>query len=398
MKKGLYWGFIVFSAFMLIGGISIIIENGLGVVDLLLLIFFISIIIFCLFKLNKHKKQKHQLEDNNSNLNNFQVENDKLKKQLDSIKKELDDKNNSLEIEKSKLRNADNTESKLYEFRNENNNLKKELNDVKKELKKKSKDLENEKSKQPKVIVEEKIVETESKKMQKNIDMLNMKLKLKEDYIQELEENQIINKSQNQEISEEVITSKIAENTIHEKPLDLSYTKIKKLTKDFVVLDFETTGLKYDINEIIQYGIVEFKDGIIVNEHTQYFKPDKPVGKTVMRKTGITNEFLENKPKLSIYHLKELLSYIEQKTIVAHNAPFDMKFLLKNLHDFNINHEKFRVFDTLTSSRKLINETPNHKLETLKNYFELDEGDSHQALNDARTTGKLALLLLSRMD
>ncbi|SUM33713.1 Uncharacterised protein [Staphylococcus gallinarum] len=48
--------------------------------------------------------------------------------------------------------------------------------------------------------------------MQKNIDMLNMKLKLKEDYIQELEENQIINKSQNQEISEEVITSKIAEN------------------------------------------------------------------------------------------------------------------------------------------------------------------------------------------
>ncbi|SUM33712.1 SAP domain-containing protein [Staphylococcus gallinarum] len=87
MKKGLYWGFIVFSAFMLIGGISIIIENGLGVVDLLLLIFFISIIIFCLFKLNKHKKQKHQLEDNNSNLNNFQVENDKLKKQLDSIKK-----------------------------------------------------------------------------------------------------------------------------------------------------------------------------------------------------------------------------------------------------------------------------------------------------------------------
>ncbi|SUM33714.1 DNA polymerase III polC-type [Staphylococcus gallinarum] len=71
-------------------------------------------------------------------------------------------------------------------------------------------------------------------------------------------------------------------------------------------LILKQTGLKYDINEIIQYGIVEFKDGIIVNEHTQYFKPDKPVGKTVMRKTGITNEFLENKPKLSIYHLKEL--------------------------------------------------------------------------------------------
>ncbi|MCG2351251.1 hypothetical protein ACKI6N_05645 [Staphylococcus epidermidis] len=46
----------------------------------------------------------------------------------------------------------------------------------------------------------------------------------------------------------------------------------------------------------------------------------------------------------------------------------------------------------------LIHETPNHKLPTLKAYFNLDDGSSHDAINDARATGKLALLLLERMD
>lgn len=46
----------------------------------------------------------------------------------------------------------------------------------------------------------------------------------------------------------------------------------------------------------------------------------------------------------------------------------------------------------------MINETPNHKLETLKEYFNLDDGESHQALNDAKATGQLALLLIDRME
>ena len=48
-----------------------------------------------------------------------------------------------------------------------------------------------------------------------------------------------------------------------------------------------------------------------------------------MRKTGITNEFLEDKPRVSKEYMKELLLLLGGKTIVAHNAPFDMKFLLK---------------------------------------------------------------------
>lgn len=246
------------------------------------------------------------------------------------------------------------------------------------------------KTKKTKVVQNEEI-ENES---DKQIELLNEKLKLKEDYIKQLEhENNLKNSPKDED---RIVDNKLS-NSSEPAPLDLTYTKARKIDNSFVVLDFETTGLKYDEHEIIQYGVVEFKDGIIVNEYTQYFKPDKAVGKTVMRKTGITNEFLEDKPKISHLHLEELKGLLEGNTIIAHNAPFDMKFLLKNLHNFNVPHQKFRVFDTLSASRRLIHETPNHKLETLKNHFNLDDGDSHEALNDARATGKLALLLIERM-
>lgn len=117
-----------------------------------------------------------------------------------------------------------------------------------------------------------------------------------------------------------------------------------------------------------------------------------------MRKTGITNEFLNDKPKLSSDDLEELKNILHGKTIVAHNAPFDMKFLLFNLQNFGVDYPKFRVFDTLTHARRLIKETPNHKLETLKTYFNLDDGLSHNALNDCRATGSLALMLIDRMN
>lgn len=241
--------------------------------------------------------------------------------------------------------------------------------------------------------------EDDYKELEKQNEMLKMKLNLKEDYIQKLEE-----KENNRLLDEDISNNDddlVFENygtKVENKELDLSYTKAKKLSPDFVVLDFETTGLDYKENEIIQFGVVEYQDGKVVDEYSKYFKPNKPVGKTVMRKTGITNEFLEDKPKLSKEYMEELKNLLEGKTIVAHNAPFDLKYLLKNLHDFDIDHKKFRVFDTLTHSRRLIKETPNHKLETLKNYFDLDDGLSHNALNDCRATGNLALLLINRMN
>ncbi|UXV29981.1 3'-5' exonuclease [Mammaliicoccus sciuri] len=231
-------------------------------------------------------------------------------------------------------------------------------------------------------------------------ELLRKKLNLKEQYIVEIEKRNNRKSDINNKNLETIYKTPLKElyefSKDEKHTLDLTYTKARKLTDTFVVIDFETTGLKYNEHEIIQYGIIEYKNGKIINEYSKYFKPNKPVSKRIEQKTGITNEFLQDKPALGKRHLEELHSLIKGKTLVAHNAPFDMKFLLNQFYLHDIQHEKFRVIDTLTYSRRLIKETPNHKLQTLKEYFNLDDGSSHNAINDCRATGNLLLLLLTR--
>lgn len=249
--------------------------------------------------------------------------------------------------------------------------------------------------------------DTDSDRLQKENEILKMKLDLKEQYIKEIEQQ---SKKETDTTPIDSIKGNIngdyfnprfgvqKSSTDKGDDINLTYTKARKLTDTFVVLDFETTGLKHKENDIIQYGAIEYKNSKIMNEKNEYFKPSKPVSKRIEKITGITNEFLEDKPRLSKGHLEELYDFLKGKTIVAHNAPFDMKFLLYQFHINDIQHEKFRVIDTLTFSKRLIHETPNHKLQTLKEHFNLDDGESHNAINDCRATGNLVLLLLDRIN
>lgn len=369
MKKILYSILLVISGFMLLIGFLAVSEQGIEFMDVILLTIFLILFLFSLFKLFKSNKNKNS---NNYHRHKLDNSNEERKQQKDILHNTFESDNNP----KTKTVEHEDISSELFQS---NNKLKKEVEEQKKYIKE----------------LEEKINKNESTELNENSEdneILNDNINSKNSPKQQFE---TVNSKQN-------LASLTYDNdeiiNFNSNELDLTYTKARKLSSDFVVLDFETTGLKYSEHEIIQYGVVEFKNGAIINETTQFFKPDKPVRKSLVKKIGITNEFLEDKPKMSEYYMEELNNLLKGKTIVAHNAPFDMKFLLKNLHDYNIDHEKFRVFDTLPAARRLIHETPNYQLPTLKEYFNLDDGSSHDAINDAKATGKLALLLLERMD
>lgn len=86
--------------------------------------------------------------------------------------------------------------------------------------------------------------------------------------------------------------------------------------------------------------------------------------------------------------LHELNVFLKGETIVAHNASFDMKFLLANLQRHEIDHENFKVIDTVKLARQSIVGLPNYKLPTLKYYLGIDVG-SHNAIEDCLVTGAL---------
>lgn len=183
----------------------------------------------------------------------------------------------------------------------------------------------------------------------------------------------------------------MTEGTIYKrkktKEEHMKYIKARKLEEDYVVFDFETTGLSPHECEIIQIGAVKFKGHERIDQFETYVKPEGEISKRITRITGITDDTVKDAPTIEEV-LPSLVEFAGNNVLIAHNASFDMKFLLHNLHEIGEDYKKFRVIDTLRLARKYI-DTDNHKLVTLKSHFGLDEHGSHDALEDCLVTAEV---------
>lgn len=164
---------------------------------------------------------------------------------------------------------------------------------------------------------------------------------------------------------------------------------IKSLTldNDITTLDFETTGFSAENHEIIQIGAVKFRNGNEVDRFERFVEPFYSIPWKITELTGISTEMVMGAPPIQ-QSLHELNEFLKDETIVAHNASFDMKFLLENLKRHEIDHESFKVIDTVKLARASIAGVPNYKLPTLKYYLGIDVG-SHNAIEDCLVTGAL---------
>lgn len=171
------------------------------------------------------------------------------------------------------------------------------------------------------------------------------------------------------------------------KPEHMKYIKAKKLSDIYATLDFETTGLDCNSAKIIQIAAVKYVNHEKVDEYTMNVNPQKNLSNKIKSITGLKDEDLATAPLIDEV-LPKLVDFIGDDTLIAHNAPFDMKFFLHNTNECNLPFKKYRVIDTLGLARKNIS-TENHKLETLKNYLKLNHYKSHNALHDCYVTGEL---------
>jgi DNA polymerase-3 subunit epsilon len=163
--------------------------------------------------------------------------------------------------------------------------------------------------------------------------------------------------------------------------------KTAYLDNDITTLDFETTGFSPVHNEIIQIGAVKYKDGLEVERFERFSEPFYSIPWKITQITGITNEMVMDAPPIE-QSLRELNEFLRGETIVAHNASFDMKFLRENLKRHEIDHENFKVIDTVRLARENIVGLPNYKLPTLKQFLNIDIG-SHTAIEDCLVAGEL---------
>ncbi|MFW2374784.1 MAG: PolC-type DNA polymerase III [Gammaproteobacteria bacterium] len=162
-----------------------------------------------------------------------------------------------------------------------------------------------------------------------------------------------------------------------------------------IVLDFETTGLSPDSGDrAIEIGAVRIEQGRITDRFQSLMNPGKRVDAFIENYTGITNEMLKDAPPCKEV-MREFFDFIEDFDLVAHNASFDSRFLLSELH--RIRRASSGEFAcSMLLARRLYQDAPNHKLGTLVEYHHIpNDGTFHRALADADMTVHLWLKMLS---
>lgn len=120
-----------------------------------------------------------------------------------------------------------------------------------------------------------------------------------------------------------------------------------------IVLDTETTGLSPATGDrIVEIGCVELINHIPTGKHLHiYLNPERSMPEEAFRVHGLSDDFLRDKPKFA-EKADEFLEFIEDSTLVIHNAPFDMGFLNNELERVRKPSLKNPVIDTVMVARE----------------------------------------------
>ncbi len=167
---------------------------------------------------------------------------------------------------------------------------------------------------------------------------------------------------------------------------------------DFVVFDFETTGAKTPPCRVTEIGAYRVRGREITGEYHTLVNPEVPIPAFISALTNITDEMVRDAPKFAEI-IPDFMEFVGNSVLVAHNAPFDMRFLN---HEVSRIHENYRVANpylcTVRLSRKLLPEVDNHRLNTVADYYSIALTDHHRASADALATAKIFIKLLEKLE
>lgn len=156
---------------------------------------------------------------------------------------------------------------------------------------------------------------------------------------------------------------------------------------DYAVVDVETTGLHPETDEIIEVAAIRCIGGKFEAFKTLVF-PRNRIPEYVTQLTGIRNIDVMNAPQIKKVAPK-LLDFVRDLPIVAHNAPFDVKFIAAAFETIGANID-MRYIDTVPLARLAYPGLQNYKLATLIDALELIQGkQQHRAESDATATLRL---------
>ncbi|MCR5467816.1 MAG: PHP domain-containing protein, partial [Lachnospiraceae bacterium] len=164
-------------------------------------------------------------------------------------------------------------------------------------------------------------------------------------------------------------------------------SKGQSLDDTYVVFDIETTGFSPNINKIIEIGAVKVVNGQITDKYSTFINPEVPIPFNITNLTSITDDMVINERTIDEV-LPEFLEFCDGAIMVAHNAGFDMSFIIKNAELLGINRE-FTYVDTVGLARILLPALSKYKLDNVAKALGVSLEHHHRAVDDAGCTAEI---------
>jgi len=162
----------------------------------------------------------------------------------------------------------------------------------------------------------------------------------------------------------------------------------------FCIVDLETTGGAPGSSAITEIGAVRVEHLRVTERFTTLVDPERPIPPHITGITGIDDAMVRGQPVIDTA-LPAFIDFARDDVLVAHNAPFDLRFL---------NYERLRLrdgyftqpwLDTLVLARRLLNgAVPRHDLGTLAAWAGAPVQPTHRALADAEATASVLIALI----
>ena len=166
-----------------------------------------------------------------------------------------------------------------------------------------------------------------------------------------------------------------------------------------IVLDTETTGLEWKKgNRVVEIGCVELVERRLTGRTWhRYIRPDRDFEAGAAEVTGLTLEFLADKPRFEEI-VDEFLAFIDGAQLVIHNAEFDIGFLDYELSLLGPRYGRMRDRVTVEDSLELARQRypgQRNSLDALCKRLGVDNSHRqlHGALLDAQLLAEVYLAL-----
>ncbi|HKI78967.1 MAG TPA: exonuclease domain-containing protein [Ignavibacteriaceae bacterium] len=171
----------------------------------------------------------------------------------------------------------------------------------------------------------------------------------------------------------------------------LSQTPLEEA--EFCVVDTETTGLSPRSNNIIEIGLVKISRLKVVETYHSMINPGRSIPYFITNLTGISDDDVYDAPFFEDI-AEEIIEFIGEKVIAAHNLSFDKSFLRYEFRSVGKELPTNSEVCTLKLARKLYPALKSKSLGSVCSHLKLKNSGAHRALSDAEVTGKALIKMI----